>query len=87
MPGLRWTYEAEQRLRTLYAMGASDDEIAQLLGISRGAVIGKRQRLDLFRRDRHGAGRGARAYEAALRRTQRQQPHQGEDHQPERRAE
>jgi hypothetical protein len=80
--GPRWSEEREQRLRTLFAMGKGDPEIAHFLGVSTGMVIGKRQRLGLFR------GRLSSAYVAALRRAERErQPQAAQEHHPADRAE
>jgi len=49
-----WPYERAQRLKTFFAMGKGDAEIAHFLGVSKGAVIGKRQRFGLLRTRRYG---------------------------------
>jgi GcrA cell cycle regulator len=42
-----WTVESETTLRQMWAAGASGNEIARALKISRSAVLGKRWRLNL----------------------------------------
>lgn len=61
-----WPPERTDRLRHLFALGATDQRIAEKLGVSVRAVIGKRLRLGL---KRYTPGD---ALETALRRSRRE---------------
>lgn len=61
-----WPTERTNRLRHLFALGTTDQRIAEELGISVRAVIGKRLRLGL---KRYASGD---ALEEALRRSRRE---------------
>jgi hypothetical protein len=52
MPRRDWPDERIERLRRLLREGLSDPDIAERMGISLRAVIGKRQRLGVRRIDR-----------------------------------
>lgn len=76
LPGLYrgppWTEANTQRLHRMFAAGCSDREIALATGYSLAAVIGKRQRENLWRDVRLGGeGRGD-AMAAAIRRAERE---------------
>ena len=47
MSRFEWTEDASQRLRELWADGHSTTEIGRRLGMSKNAIVGKKQRLDL----------------------------------------
>ena len=49
-----WGEEKEQRLRELWNAGKTGGQIADLLGVSRCAVLGKVRRMDLPRREPAG---------------------------------
>lgn len=55
-----WTAERLDRVRTLWAAGASQQEIADTLGVTRNAIAGKISRLDLTRARKPTAPRKAR---------------------------
>jgi hypothetical protein len=67
---IKWSDEAEKTLRRMFAEGASDAEIGLAVGVTAHAVIGKRNRLDLFRIQ---PGMHTDAYTNAIRRAGREQ--------------
>lgn len=65
----RWPEAREARLRLMFAAGRTDEAIAQELGVTVRAVVGKRNRLKLKRWNKEASGG---ALEAALRRAERE---------------
>ena len=66
--GPTWTEERVERLKSRFAVGLTCREIANDIGVSRNAVIGKLSRLNLTREKRRDTGDPARADTAKGRR-------------------
>lgn len=70
--GPPWTEANTLRLRRMVSAGRTDREIALAIGVSLGAVIGKRQRMGIYRDVRLGGeGRGD-PLASAIRRAERE---------------
>lgn len=66
---MRWTNEQTLTLRKMFAAGYSDAEIGKTVGVTAHAVIGKRDRLKLYR---IAPGMASDAYVRAMRRADRE---------------